>query len=78
MNAITATETIRVELDAEDVQIYISRQAGICGPAETAARPATLAQVDAWLASISYRRTGDWGMSTGYDGLRLAAEVARI
>jgi len=80
MNTDTAAPatTYRVEIDKDTALIYVTRRAGICGPANETARPATLAEVDAWLATIEFKRTGEWEMTTAYDGLRIAATVERV
>lgn len=73
-----ADTTYRVEIYKDAALIYVTRRAGICGPANVTPRPATLAEVDAWLTTVEFNRTGEWELSEGYDGLRLAADVERV
>jgi hypothetical protein len=65
----TTTYTVNVtpvgfdDLDpVYEAQVYVTRFAGICGPADTMPNPVnTIAQIDAWLDTIGFTRTGDYG-----------------
>ena len=74
-----------VSVDSDGALVYVSREAGICGPAEAIAWD-DLGQinnnlhegVDHWLRTIGYARTTQWSLRKTYRGLLTTATLQRV
>jgi hypothetical protein len=63
-------------INDEGMGIYVMRDAGICGPGSTTNTvPADTRSADEWLAAQGFKRSGEWTITNGYNGLTLDADV---
>lgn len=67
--------THTVYVTAIDVVVTRDIYCGVSGPFATVVTPATLEEVDAWLASLQMNRTEAWRLTRSYEGLCVEALV---
>lgn len=76
--SIDVTPRFQGLLGVYDCQVYVTRKAGVCGPAESFTCGADLDELDRCLAVLGYTRTGQFGpvCSNGFASASIDRRIA--
>jgi hypothetical protein len=75
---MTTDVTYTLTVTPNGMTVYITRRAGICGPADTTDTvPATLDAAAEWAATCGFDVTGPWRLTSAYEGLWVETDLTR-